>query len=370
MTGSYLELTNIQREDLCLALTSAFPTRSALARLVNFELDVDLENVAGGETYPDVVFQLVRWAVAQGKVEVLVKGARGKNPGNPSLRAFEEQFQQPPEKHQEATPAPVEILQAGRVGPIIHPPWSLNGVDRFAFVDVGGVSNWFIHLRQAAAAVCRLELHDGVCSGFLVGQDLLLTCYNILEPLLNKGQYENPVTGKRTSLSPEGIVIRFGFSRGLDGLQRPGYVYHLAADWLIDCSPSEALNYVLLRVDGAPGTDRVDDDINIGARKWLQPVKAYEFQENQPLYVLQHPRGGPLQVSYATGAQLNDQRSRFEYQTLTEPGSSGSPCLSDTWELVGMHESRQFKPNGQATLRQGIPMAAIIAQPKVQAALE
>jgi hypothetical protein len=43
MGDTNLELTGRQREQLCDALISAFPTRTEMARMVNFKLDVDLD---------------------------------------------------------------------------------------------------------------------------------------------------------------------------------------------------------------------------------------------------------------------------------------------------------------------------------------
>jgi hypothetical protein len=368
VAGADLELTNIQREQLCIALTSAFPTRGELARLVNFKLDVDLEVVAGGETYSDVIFNLVRWAVAQGKVDALVMGARKQNPGNPSLRAFDEQtLRQPTEKAPEnhASQAAAAVRTDQGVGAIVPPFGSLGGDAQFGFTDIELVVRWTMHLRQAGAAVCRLDLHDSMATAFLVGPDLVMTCDHVLEPLLDQGYYENPVTGTRKALTPDGVALRFGYTRAADGFTvHPSHTYRLAADWLVDSSPWDELDYVLLRVDGLPGTQEVEDDLGRRVRNWLHPSGAHEFQRQEPLYVLQHPLGMPLQVSYATGAVMNSQGTRVVFSTYTAPGSSGSPCLSARCELVGMYESKQ-----DGLRRQAIPMAAIVGQPKVRAAL-
>jgi endonuclease G, mitochondrial len=368
MADMDLELTGRQREQLCDALISAFPTRTEMARMVNFKLDVDLEVIAGGETFADVVFNLVRWAVAQGKIEALVTGARQQNPGNPSLRAFDEQALPKPKRKasssltgQASTTVPTD---AGEF-PFVPLPGSRGGDAQFAFVDVEFVGNWYVLLRQAAAAVCRLELHNSMATAFLIGPDLAMTCYHVLKELIDGSHYENPVTGERTALTPEGVALRFGYILAADGVTLyRGDVYRLAADWLVDSSPTEELDYVLLRTNGTPGTDEIEDNVGRRARDWLHPPEAYEFQRQAPLYVLQHANGRPLQISYGTGAQMKDQGTRFEFQTLTAPGASGAPCFSAGWQLVGMYESKQ----GGFT-RQSIPMAAIVAQPKVRSAL-
>ena len=41
-----------------------------------------------------------------------------------------------------------------------------------------------------------------------------------------------------------------------------------------------------------------------------------------------------------TGLEIpEDKRDFLYYRTDTEPGSSGSPCFNDPWELVALHHS-------------------------------
>lgn len=75
-------------EQLQNALLAAFPTRSALASMVRFQLDENLDALASPGSLKTTVFELVAWAESQGRVAELVEGARAANPGNPALRAF------------------------------------------------------------------------------------------------------------------------------------------------------------------------------------------------------------------------------------------------------------------------------------------
>jgi len=59
-----------------------FPTHATLSRWYGFGLNENLDAVAGTGKLQDVVFQLLTWAEAQGRVEELVEKARETNPGN------------------------------------------------------------------------------------------------------------------------------------------------------------------------------------------------------------------------------------------------------------------------------------------------
>ncbi len=88
-------MTGTQREQLKEALLKAFPKRSSLEQMVNFRLNENLDAIAGGDNYSDVVFNLIIWAESSGRLEELLQGSQTQNPGSPALRAFVEQYGQP-----------------------------------------------------------------------------------------------------------------------------------------------------------------------------------------------------------------------------------------------------------------------------------
>ncbi len=55
---------------------------------------------------------------------------------------------------------------------------------------------------------------------------------------------------------------------------------------------------------------------------------------------------------------LNDNKTRVRYTTDTEPGSSGSPCFNQNWELVALHHSGD--PNWLPSWNEGIPTDLIL----------
>ncbi|KST64922.1 toll/interleukin-1 receptor domain-containing protein [Mastigocoleus testarum] len=91
-----IELDGKTRKQFHDALLSAFPSEADLEQMVNFELDENLNYIATGGNYSEVVFKLIKWAQAQGRIEELLTAARSANPGNPKLKSFDEQMRSRP----------------------------------------------------------------------------------------------------------------------------------------------------------------------------------------------------------------------------------------------------------------------------------
>jgi hypothetical protein len=75
-------------KQLHTALLSGFPTVDDLRQMVRFELDERLEQIAGGDDLGDIVFNLIQWAEARGRLAELIQAAHTWNAGNPQLQAF------------------------------------------------------------------------------------------------------------------------------------------------------------------------------------------------------------------------------------------------------------------------------------------
>jgi hypothetical protein len=82
-----MKLTGRQFEALQQALLSAFPTHQELQQMLFYGMSVNLDTIATGNLN-DVVFSLIKWANAQGRLEELLEAAVQRNSGNPELLAF------------------------------------------------------------------------------------------------------------------------------------------------------------------------------------------------------------------------------------------------------------------------------------------
>ena len=129
----------------------------------------------------------------------------------------------------------------------------------------------------------------------------------------------------------------------------------------------EQLDYALLRVDGAPGNDPVGNKAEPAApsRKWIEvPTQVPDIDPNTALFIIQHPRGDPLQLALETNAivAVNANNTRVSYRTNTLLGSSGSPCFNSNWELVALHHSGDpnFDPAHKPVYNEGIPIITIV----------
>ena len=87
-----MNLSGEQRKKLLEALNDAFRDKASLERMLAFELDKNLDAIAGGNSLQDIVFNLIKIAEAQGWLEDLVCAARRSNSGNPLLIIIAEEL--------------------------------------------------------------------------------------------------------------------------------------------------------------------------------------------------------------------------------------------------------------------------------------
>ncbi len=85
-------LSGQQRKKLLEALNDAFRDKASLERMLAFELDKNLGEIAGGINLQEIVFNLIQIADAQGWIEDLVRAACKSNPGNLKLKAIAQEL--------------------------------------------------------------------------------------------------------------------------------------------------------------------------------------------------------------------------------------------------------------------------------------
>ena len=241
-------------------------------------------------------------------------------------------------------------------------------VSSLPFVEI---AQWRARLGLIEMRVCRVETATDYGTGFLVGPRTVLTNYHVVEDVIKGLQ------------KPADVVLRFDYKRGTDGTTlHPGTEFRLAKDWLIDSSPyssvddvddpllfpgAEELDYALMRVEGEPGSNPVsaiNAEPGAPVRGFVQvPAGAVAIANDQPILIVQHPKGDPLKLAFDTRAVtlVNGNRTRVRYRTNTEGGSSGSPVFDVNWNLLAIHRwgDPDAKPMKLARWNQGVPIDTV-----------
>jgi hypothetical protein len=206
-----------------------------------------------------------------------------------------------------------------------------------ASAQFSNTEEWRNTMAARERAVCRIEFpeHMGQATGFIIAPDLVMTSHHVLEPFV-EGRWR-----------ASDIRCRFGYRVGAGNAQPDtGVVSALARDWLVTSSPTDQLDYAIVRLGtNAPsGPDQMP-------REPLAPVR-HRFVAGEAIFIIQHPRTAPLQVT--SGGVVKFEARRVFYLAATLRGSSGAPCFSERWDLVALHRGSEQMTNI------GVPLGAIL----------
>ena len=298
------------------ALLAAF-SREDLEQLVKFNLDEDLDEIVKPGTRSAVVFELIRWAERVTRVEDLLAAALEVRPKSDLLRRFA-----------------LEVAFTSST-----PPAGKLEVHVLAGVDFHDAASWRARMEQVERCVCLVEIPAGrpIGTGFLVAPDLILTNYHVAKNVRIRGSG----------------VVRFDHRTDKCGLPVPAESAHpFAADWCVEESGEDDLDYAFVRLADRPGD----------ARGVLKPGP-HTFVIGEPVFILQHPSVQPLKLCVGSACDLSLLPGRVAYTANTEGGSSGSPCCSLDWTPVALHHW------GAKTGNRGIPLSTIAAKLRAKGAL-
>lgn len=322
-----MELTGPQHQELTQALTNAFPNYEDLRGMVRSGLSMNLNEIAGSTNVKYASYDLVTNMQARGWIPKLVNAARNEMPDNPRLRAIAEKLHL-------VTPVTDEhqnILSDGELQRIV-----------LKSVHFQNVAPWKQKMSISELPVCRIDIGgtpNG--TGFLVGPDLLITNYHVLQDVFAHPSQRDTV------------VLNFDYKTDANGMpidEWPKFRLKTQDWWL---SYSHELDYVLLAVDGDPGNQSVGGQGGARQRGWLQPVSS-DFEQGQPIALIQHPKGAMMKTTLGSFLQWYQPETRIVYTANTDDGSSGSPCFNINWDLVALHH------HGDSNGNRGIPFSAIL----------
>jgi len=352
-----MQLTGPQLAALSEGLDDAF-TIEELARILTYRLNQKLDSHAAPGAKPHRIYELLVSANGKGWIDRLIVASHDAAPGNPKLVLAMQQFGLAPFTETRAT---VErTIRADN--PLLDPMDFLAG------------------LGTDTARVARIEIATNKGSlfgtGFLVGPRVMITNHHVIECLL--GPTVDGVTAK-----PENVTVRFDYKVMRDPAntivyESPGRSCGLDPDWHIDSSPdapdapggrgpgAEELDYALIRLNERAGDDTLDHSGAPAATKRgfvAIPAGGHGFATGSSLFILQHPKGGPVKLGLDTRSVIGlfDDGRRVRYTTNTEGGSSGSPCYTPEWKVVALHHAGDpdFRPAHRPVYNQGIPISLI-----------
>lgn len=106
-------------------------------------------------------------------------------------------------------------------------------------------------------------------------------------------------------------------------------------------SPPQELDVTIIsfRSDEMDRLKKLVKDVTLYKLSPVLPVAGGNPLTDPRLYVIGHPKGGPLQFSMQDNLLLDSESPRLHYRTPTEGGSSGSPVFNQQWELVALHHA-------------------------------
>jgi len=337
-----LELTGPRFRPLNEALRATL-SLNEFDQMLKERVNINREDIALGNNYNSIVFEVIGAANRAGWVYKLVHAARQERPSNPVF---------------------VEYARMLGISPRGLPDQAqLESIIRKSNT-VFDIAQFRQRIGEIEGRVCRVDLQcDGLGTGFLVGPDIVITNYHVVESLVKKEhtlqdftcRFDFKVREDGTSVN-EGSVVQIR-----DLLTYSPYDPTDFQGGFTEPDPSN-LDYALLRLDGEPGSDPIGGTASGDPRGYISvPSSDYHFTPNSPLFIVQHPNKRPMKLALDTDAVLgmNANSTRVRYTTNTEPGSSGSPCFNQDWVLVALHHSGD--PLWLPSWNEGIPISLILS---------
>jgi hypothetical protein len=362
-----LNFKGADQKGLADALVAAFPDPVELNAMLVARLDQPLNGITAPFPLPAAAFGVVGAYKARGHLLRLMAAARASQPDNPVLAAFVERF-----ALATATPPKPKLDRLEKIVKDANRPFA--------------VAVWRQRLEKREVCVCRIEVPTsaGIAygTGFLVSPSRVLTNHHVVAPALPG------YVGPKAEASK--IVLRFDYKELLDKTTvNPGIEARLAQKWLIDSSPYSAidledpphartptleeLDYALIElaepIGGAPIALGKNTDANAKVRGWIELSETpWPFTANSTLMIIQHPDGRPLSLAMETDLKMeeNANQSRVTYRVSTEPGSSGSPCFNQYWDLIALHHAGDplYPELDPKAYNEGIPIHRIVERLK------
>ncbi|MGI0493533.1 trypsin-like peptidase domain-containing protein [Alkalinema pantanalense CENA528] len=235
------------------------------------------------------------------------------------------------------------------------------------------------HPNEFKAQVLHLRKPIPWATGFLVGNVIdnrfspyLLTNYHavpeqeMLRGLTARFRYENSSFKLLEPIKPITVEFDPNFHKGNPQLD---YVLLQLKDPLTISPipiPSNQSIPVIPRIDST----KSEALISLMEQSLQDELRQHGYA-GDPVHIIQHPSGRPKEIVLFNNTFTTLYDSFLEYETDTEPGSSGSPLFNNQWELLGIHQGAIFtedegSPTRKVTGFLGIRLDKILADLREQ----
>jgi endonuclease G len=200
--------------------------------------------------------------------------------------------------------------------------------------------------KTVSTSVCRVEIRDsigrvqGYGTGFLVSPSLLLTNNHVLED------------GDSARYS----VAQFNYENDINLYPLPVKTFSLEPDLFFETD--KELDFTLVAVK-----HHSKDGVMLTDFGYLQLIPATgKINTAEYVSIIQHPEGAPKAIAVRENQVIGGTEGYLHYVTDTQPGSSGSPVLSDDWKVVALHHAGVPDPNDSTRYiaNEGIRVSAIL----------
>ncbi|MEO0759717.1 MAG: trypsin-like peptidase domain-containing protein [Cyanobacteria bacterium J06648_16] len=346
-----LRLSNTDRRQLRVALTSGYRKYPSLRMFVSDNFDFRLDDIVSSQALRVAADDLIIEFEQEGDVSDLIWALHQERPQNPEVKVLMQRLQ--------GFMTQRWLLEPGRTALAEYPfelPTSYSDVQLEGFLpkpatydaDVGKLRRGL----KLANAVCKVSFCDRATTGtgVLITPDLVLTNYHVLS--------KQVLAAEQLTATAQNMLFEFGFvSQEHDNPVTPDTFTVAATQPLIAASPPAQLDYALLRVE---------PKITAAAYGYIQsislPPSGPAVTQKEGLNLLQHPAGNMMQVSLSSSGvvQVDPTRHRVWYVNRTKGGSSGSPCFNKDWQMVALHHASMSR--GFGSVREGILLSSILAE--------
>jgi Trypsin-like peptidase domain/Effector-associated domain 1 len=219
--------------------------------------------------------------------------------------------------------------------------------------------------RSLGDRICRVCTPNKLGTGFLVGPDLILTNFHVVDEV-------------KTDANIAETTCLFDFRDEAGQAGSASKACGLSSNWLVAKSlfsqsdvtgngepQANEFDYALLRL-----SEKVGHAVGTGGGKrgWFDLVAERPLLAMRDFVVVpQHAEGRPLEVAWGVVMSFNSVGNRVRHNATTNNGSSGAPCLTANLEVFGLHHATDPHPN--PAFNQAIPLDLIALDLKNKGAI-